>query len=71
MHVAVKIAFMVLLLLMIFELGRALYYMMVDKGEGTRTVWALTRRIAISCLLIGLIILSWAMGWVQPHDLGG
>ncbi|HET8899107.1 MAG TPA: twin transmembrane helix small protein [Rhodanobacteraceae bacterium] len=71
MHGAYKIVLLILLFLMIVELGRALYYMMVDKGEGKRTVWALTRRIALSALLIGMIVLGWAMGWITPHSVGG
>lgn len=60
-----------LLLAVLFELGQALYFMMVDKGRSSRTVWALTRRIALSVLLIATIGLGIWMGWVAPHGVGG
>jgi F0F1-type ATP synthase assembly protein I len=44
--------------------------MMHDKG-GNRTVWALTRRVALSIVLIGMIVLGIWMGWLQPHGIGG
>ncbi|HXE77416.1 MAG TPA: DUF2909 domain-containing protein, partial [Rhodanobacter sp.] len=40
-----KFVLLVLLLVVIFNLGQALYFMMVDKDDDRRTVWALTRRI--------------------------
>jgi hypothetical protein len=71
MHAAYKVVLVILLLVVIFELGQALYFMMVDKGESKRTVWALTRRISLSLLLIALVALGIYMGWLAPHDVGG
>lgn len=65
-----KIALVVMLFVVIFNLGQALYYMMTDKGRSNRTVWALTRRIALSIVLIGMVVLGIWMGWLQPHDIG-
>lgn len=62
------IAFLALIL---WNLGAGLYYLLVDKGESKRTVNALTRRIALSVLLILIIALSIKMGWIQPHGVGG
>ncbi|KRD32137.1 MULTISPECIES: twin transmembrane helix small protein [unclassified Lysobacter] len=61
------IAFLVVIL---WNLGAGLYYMLVDKGQSKRTVNALTRRIALSVALILIIILSIKMGWIQPHGIG-
>lgn len=61
------VAFMILIL---WNLGAGLYYMLVDKGQTKRTVNALTRRIALSVALILLVILAIAMGWIQPHGVG-
>ena len=36
------------LILIVWNLGAGLYYMLVDKGQSKRTVNALTRRIALS-----------------------
>jgi hypothetical protein len=65
-----KIALVVLLLVVIFSLGQALYFMMTDKDDDRRTVWALTRRIGLSLLLIGMVALGIWMGWLHPHDVG-
>ncbi|UHQ23708.1 twin transmembrane helix small protein [Lysobacter sp. 5GHs7-4] len=61
------IAFLVVIL---WNLGAGLYYMLVDRGQSKRTVNALTRRIALSVALILIIILSIKMGWIQPHGIG-
>jgi len=61
------IAFLVLIL---WNLGAGLYYMLVDKGTTNRTVNALTRRIALSIALILLVALSIRMGWITPHGIG-
>ncbi len=61
------IAFLVLIL---WNLGAGLYYMLVDKGTTKRTVNALTRRIALSVALILLVALSIYMGWITPHGVG-
>ncbi len=61
------IAFLVVIL---WNLGAGLYYMLVDKGTTKRTVNALTRRIALSVVLILLVALSIYMGWITPHGVG-
>lgn len=59
------------LLVIVWNLGAGLYYLLVDKGQSKRTVNALTRRIALSVGLILLVILSIYMGWIKPHGIGG
>ena len=61
------IAFLVVIL---WNLGAGLYYMIVDKGTTKRTVNALTRRIALSVALILLVALAIYMGWITPHGIG-
>ncbi|MGS1077504.1 twin transmembrane helix small protein [Pseudoxanthomonas beigongshangi] len=58
------------LLLIIWNLGAGLYYLLVDKGQSRRTVNALTRRIGLSVALILLVILAIYMGWIKPHGIG-
>ena len=60
----VVIAFLIIIL---WNLGAGLYYMLVDKGESKRTVNALTRRIALSVALILLVVLANYMGWIKFH----
>ncbi|NLC60433.1 MAG: twin transmembrane helix small protein [Gammaproteobacteria bacterium] len=72
MNDTVKILLIVgFLLVILWNLGSALYYMMVDKGTTKRTVNALTRRIALSVALILIVLLSIWMGWITPHGVGG
>ena len=61
------IAFLILIL---WNLGAGLYYMLIDKGTTNRTVNALTRRIALSIALILLVALAIYMGWITPHGVG-
>ena len=70
METVYKIALVVVLLVVIFSLGQALYFMMVDKDDDRRTVWALTRRIGLSLLFIAMVALGIWMGWLHPHDVG-
>ncbi|WP_242108814.1 twin transmembrane helix small protein [Luteimonas aquatica] len=63
----VIVAFLIIIL---WNLGAGLYYMLVDKGRTKRTVNALTRRIALSVALILLVVLAIYMGWIKPHGIG-
>ncbi|WP_202845175.1 twin transmembrane helix small protein [Luteimonas saliphila] len=58
------------LALILWNLGAGLYYMLVDKGQSKRTVNALTKRIALSVALIGLVVLANYMGWIEFHGVG-
>lgn len=62
------IAFMILIL---WNLGAGLYYMMVDKGKTDRTVKSLTWRIGLSITLILLVVAGIASGVIKPHGIGG
>ena len=58
------------LILILWNLGAGLYYMLVDKGSTKRTVNSLTRRIALSVGLILFVVLAIYMGWIEPHGIG-
>ena len=58
------------LILILWNLGAGLYYMLVDKGTTKRTVNSLTRRIALSVALILFVALAIYMGWITPHGVG-
>lgn len=58
------------LLLILWNLGAGLYYLLVDKDTSKRTVNALTRRIALSVTLIVLVIIAIKLGWIVPHGIG-
>ncbi len=59
------------LIVIVWNLGAGLYYLLVDRGQTKRTVNALTRRIGVSVALILLVIVSIYMGWIKPHGVGG
>ncbi len=61
------IAFLILIL---WNLGAGLYYMLTDKGKTDRTVKALTKRIGLSVALILFVVLAIYMGWITPHGVG-
>lgn len=65
-----KLIIIAFLVLILYNLGAGLYYMITDKGQTKRTVNALTKRIALSVLLILLVMLGIWTGVIQPHGLG-
>ncbi len=69
--VGTKIIIVAFLIVIIYNLGAGMYYMMTDKGKTDRTVKALTWRIGLSVALILLIILGIATGVIKPHGIGG
>ncbi|HQW64128.1 MAG TPA: twin transmembrane helix small protein [Pseudomonadota bacterium] len=64
-----KLFIVAIFLAVLFNLGAALYYMMVDKGRGKRTVNSLTWRIGLSVGLIALVVLGISTGTIQPHGI--
>lgn len=69
METVYKVALVGLLLVVLFTLGQALFFMMTDRATSKRSVGALTKRIALSLLLIAMIALGIWMGWLHPHGL--
>lgn len=57
------------LVLILYNLGAGLYYMLVDRGTTTRTVNALTKRIGLSVALVLLVCAGIATGYIQPHGV--
>ena len=68
MQTLLIIAFLILIL---WNLGAGLYYMMVDKGKTDRTVKSLTWRIGLSVALILLVVAGILSGVIKPHGIGG
>ena len=65
-----KILIIVFLVLILYNLGAGLYYMIVDKGQSKRTVNALTWRVGLSAALIVLVLLGIWSGMLTPHGIG-
>jgi len=65
-----QLLLILVLLVIIVSLGRALYYLIYDGPEQTRVVKALAGRVGLSLGLFALLVLSFYMGWIEPHALG-
>jgi hypothetical protein len=62
-----KIAIILALLMIVFSLFSALFYLGKDKGSGERTVRALTIRISLSILLFVLLIIGNYFGLIGSN----
>ena len=66
-----KLLIIGVLIVILYNLGAGLYYMMVDKGKTNRTVKSLSWRIGLSVGLIALVILGIFTGVIKPHGIQG
>ena len=65
----IKIIILLLLALILISLGAGMVSLIRDRGETNRTVKFLTIRIVLSIALFVLLVVSFLMGWIQPHGL--
>jgi hypothetical protein len=65
----IKTIVLLVFLLILASLGTALFTFLKDKGDSTRTVKALTLRIGLSISLFILLMIGYAIGWIQPHGI--
>lgn len=68
MTIIIKAIIILLFVFILFALGSALYYL-VKGGDTDRIVKALTWRIGLSLLLFVILMISFAMGWITPHNI--
>ena len=66
-----KVIIVAFLVLILYNLGAGLYYMIRDKGPTNRTVNALTWRVGLSVALVIFLILGIWTGLISPHGVGG
>ena len=64
-----KAIILILLFMIIFSLGQALFHMLRKDNNPDGVLKSLTWRIGLSVFLFALIILSSYMGWITPHAL--
>ncbi len=64
-----KIVIVVLLLVVIFSLGQALFYLIKDEGKSDRMLRSLTWRIGLSVFIFVLLLIGQATGLITPHGL--
>lgn len=62
-----KLILLIVLAAVITSLLSGLVFLVRDGKGSTRVLTALKIRVALSALLIGLLVLSWYMGWIAPQ----
>lgn len=65
----IKTIILIILLLIIISLAAGMFTLIKDRNKTDRTVKFLTFRIVLSVSLFILLIVSFFMGWIQPHGL--
>ena len=64
-----KLVIIAFLVVILWNLGAALYYMVVDQGRSNRTVKSLSWRIGLSVCLILLVALGLFTGVIKGHGI--
>lgn len=64
----VKLILIALLLFIVFNLFRALWLMLKNDPEKVSMSKYLGRRVLFSAIVMALLILALAMGWISPHQ---
>ena len=65
-----KLIIIAFLIAIMWTLLSSFYYLVKDKGEGTRTVRRLTWRVGLSLFLFMLLYVFFRLGWVEPSSRG-
>lgn len=60
----------VVLLVILYCLFSAVYYLVHPRKEAHQLARMLTWRVVVSCLLFISLFVAYAMGWAHPHGLG-
>lgn len=68
-HTQFKFLVAVFMVLIVFNLFRALYFLVTGKGGGKNTARSLTWRIGLSLALFLILMALKLAGIVEPHDL--
>lgn len=66
-----KTALLALMVLILIALFTGLFFLMKEEGNSKKTLRALIVRVGLSLVLIFFITLSFYMGWIVPHPVGG
>jgi hypothetical protein len=65
----VKMIIIFFILIILYSLASALFYLVRGQNHSIRGVKALTWRISLSLLLFFLLFMAYALGWVTPHPV--
>ncbi len=64
----IKILTIPFLLAILYSLASSLFFLMIDKGEGNRTIKRLTWRIGLSLVLFLFLWGAYQLGWIEPNS---
>jgi hypothetical protein len=64
-----KLIIILFLFIIFYSLGSALVFLVRDKGDSDRVAKALTWRVSLSLFLFVLILMAYALGWINPHSI--
>ena len=64
-----KIVILLFLLVIVGSLGSALFYLVRDKGNSTRTVKSLSIRVGLSVTLFVMLMLAYYFGLIPQQGL--
>ncbi len=62
----VKAVIIVFLLVILYTLGSAFFFMLKDKGKSDRMLKHLSWRIGLSLILLLLLYAMFLLGWIEP-----
>ncbi len=62
-----RIVVILFIIVILFSLGSALFYMIRDRGQGERTARALTVRVVLSVLLFLMLIIGFQTGLITTR----
>ncbi|GMR14485.1 MAG: hypothetical protein BMS9Abin30_0087 [Gammaproteobacteria bacterium] len=62
----VKAIIIVFLLVILYTLGSAFFFMLKDKGKSDRMLRRLSWRIGLSLFLLLLLYAMFLLGWIEP-----
>ena len=62
-----KLIFIAVFLIVLLSLGIAMFYLTTDEQDSKRMVSALTLRVVLSFLLVGLLLFGFFSGLIQPN----
>ena len=65
----IKVLVLCVMFCILFALGSSLFFLIRDEGKTTKTVKALTWRIALSISLFFFLFIAFSLGWIHPHGL--
>jgi hypothetical protein len=65
----IKIIILTLFVLILASLAASMFTFIRDRENKQRTAKLLTIRITLSIILFAVLVLSFLMGWIQPHPL--